>query len=254
MTGMRRQAVRLVSGTGLERAARSGYSACRALLPAAMLPVDDAKARVYDRQTVEIARRVLPPSGNSIDAGAHCGGILRHLLRLSPQGEHWAFEPIPNLARQLRRRFPRARVEQIALADFSGTAEFRFLPDAAAYSSLLNRVDVETGQPVQVLAVNVRRLDDVIPPELPIALIKIDVEGAEAAVLRGAERLLRRHHPVVIFECAPARLADCVPALDGAGMRLWLPADFIAGKRRRLDEVMSIGRERHEFCYVASSE
>ena len=251
---MRRQAVRLVSGTGIERAARSGYGACRALLPAAMLPADEAKARTYDRQTVEIARRVLPPRGNSIDAGAHCGGILKHLLRLSPEGEHWAFEPIPNLARQLRRRFPRARVEQVALADFAGTADFHFLPDAAAYSSLLNRADVEAGQPVRLLSVNVRRLDDVIPPELPIALIKIDVEGAEAAVLRGAAGLLRRYHPVVIFECAPARLADCVPVLDGAGLRLWLPSDFIAGKRRPLDEVLNIGRERHEFCYVASGE
>jgi len=251
---MRRQAVRLVSGTGIERAARSGYDAFRSLLPAAMLPVDEAKARTYDRQTVEIASRVLPPNGNSIDAGAHCGGILRHLLKLSPEGEHWAFEPIPNLARQLRRRFPRARVEEVALADFSGAAEFHFLPDAAAYSSLLNRADVEAGQPVRLLPVNVRRLDDVIPADIPIALIKIDVEGAEAAVLRGAARLLQRHQPVVIFECAPAKLADCIPTLDSAGLRLYHPADFLAGKRRQLDEVMKLGLDRHEFYYVASSQ
>jgi hypothetical protein len=65
--------------------------------------------------------------------------------------------------------------------------------------------------------------------------------------------LLERHHPLVLFECAPARLADCIPVLDRAGLRVWLPADFIAGKQRRLDEVMRLGRERHEFFYVASA-
>jgi FkbM family methyltransferase len=251
---MRRQVVRLVSGTRVERAARSGYNAGRALLPPALLSADEAKARTYDRQTIEIAARALAGDGNTIDAGAHCGSILRHLVRLSPRGEHWAFEPIPNLARQLRRHYPRARVEQVALSDFSGTAEFHFLPDAAAYSSLLSRTDVEADQSVHLLPVQVRRLDDVIPDDLPIAFIKIDVEGAEAAVLRGAARLLERDHPVVVFECAPARLADCVPVLESAGLSLWLPADFIAGKRRRLNEVMNFGLERHEFCDVASRE
>jgi FkbM family methyltransferase len=251
---MRSQAVRLLSGTRVERAARSGYNAWRALLPAALLSADEAKSRVYDRQTIEIAAGALATGGNTIDAGAHCGGILRHLLRLSPQGEHWAFEPIPNLAQQLRRRYPRARVEQVALSDFSGAAEFHFLPEAAAYSSLLTRNDVEVGQSVRLLPVQVRQLDDVIPEDLPIAFIKIDVEGAEAAVLRGAARLLERHHPVVVFECAPARLADCIPTLESAGLRISLPADFIAGRRRRLDDVMNLGRERHEFYYVASSE
>jgi len=250
---MRRQVVRLVNGTRVERAARSGYNACRALLPAALLSADEAKARGYDRQTVEIASKVLAGDGNTVDAGAHCGSILRHLLRQSPRGEHWAFEPIPNLAHQLRRHYPRARVEQVALSDFSGTAEFHFLPDAAAYSSLLTRTDVEAGQSVHLLPVQVRRMDDVIPEDLPMALIKIDVEGAEAAVLRGAARLLERDHPVVVFECAPAKLADCIPTLENAGLRLSLPADFIAGKRRRLDEVVNLGWERHEFCYVASS-
>ena len=36
-----------------------------------------------------------------------------------------------------------------------------------------------------------------------IGLIKIDVEGHEEAVLRGAERLLRRHRPIILFEQHP---------------------------------------------------
>jgi len=251
---MRRQAVRLLSGTRVERLARSGYNACRAMLPAALLSADETRARVHDRQTVKIASRVLVAGGNSVDAGASCGDILKQLLNLSPEGQHWAFEPIPNPAQQLRRGFPRARVEQIALSDFSGTAQFHFLPEAAAYRSLLTRTDVEAGQSVRLLPVQVRQLDDVIPEDLAVALIKIDVEGAEARVLCGAARLLERHPPVVVFECAPAKLTDCIPTLEGADLRFSFMADYIAGQRRPLSEVVRLCRDDHEFSYVASAE
>jgi FkbM family methyltransferase len=249
---MRRQAVRLLSGTRFERLARSGYNACRDRLPAALVSADTVKARVYDKQTIEIARRALSSGGNSIDVGANCGSILRALVKLSPYGLHWAFEPIPNLAAQLQKRFPSAKVEQIALADYSGTAQFRFLPDAAAYSSLLRRPEVENGQEVRELRVEVRTLDELIPADVNIDFVKVDVEGGEAAVFRGAAGLLRRQQPVVVFECAPAKLADCMPIFEDAGLRLWLPADFISGTPRAQAEVMRLGQQRDEFCYVAS--
>jgi hypothetical protein len=46
--------------------------------------------------------------------------------------------------------------------------------------------------------VSVERLDDLVTG--PVDVVKIDVEGAEAACLRGAERILREHRPLVIFE------------------------------------------------------
>lgn len=48
------------------------------------------------------------------------------------------------------------------------------------------------------------RLDDIagVPP----TLIKIDVEGSEAAVLRGAERVLREHGPKLLIELYPEML------------------------------------------------
>lgn len=39
-----------------------------------------------------------------------------------------------------------------------------------------------------------------LKPESNVAVLKIDVEGMESEVLRGAERLLRKHRPVVGFE------------------------------------------------------
>jgi len=43
-------------------------------------------------------------------------------------------------------------------------------------------------------------LDEVIPLDIKIDFIKIDVEGAELGVLKGATRLLKKYLPIVIFE------------------------------------------------------
>jgi FkbM family methyltransferase len=251
---MRKRIVMLLSGTPLERVAWSAYTACRDRVPAAMISPGAAKARGYDRLTIEIARSALRGSGNSIDVGAHYGSILKGLVKLSPGGSHWAFEPIPNLAKQLRKKFPGVTVSEFALSDYSGNTEFNFLPGSPAFSSLLSRPSVEAGEQVLQLRVDVRRLDDCIPENLPIAFIKVDVEGAEAAVLRGASKLLERHKPVVVFECAPAKLEECAFALDGAGLSISLMADYLAGKRRGHQEVLALGRESGEYYYVASRD
>ena len=50
------------------------------------------------------------------------------------------------------------------------------------------------------ISVRVLKLDEVLPEDLPVRLIKIDVEGAELQVMRGAQAVLRRWHPYVVFE------------------------------------------------------
>jgi FkbM family methyltransferase len=251
---MRKQAVMLLSGLPFERFVWRTYAACRARIPEAVLPPAAARARTYDRLTVEIARRVLSGGGSSVDIGAHYGSILKELVKASPAGSHWAFEPIPHLARQLRKGFPGVTVSELALSDYTGSTEFRFLPGSPAYSSLIARPQVESGQLVRRLRVQVRQLDECIPEQVPIAFIKIDVEGAEPEVLRGAARLLRRDQPVVVFESGPAQVADCAEALAGAGLHIWFLADYLAGRRRTLADVLSTGRARGEYYYVASKD
>jgi FkbM family methyltransferase len=63
--------------------------------------------------------------------------------------------------------------------------------------------------------VRLRRLDGVEEMEGDIKLIKIDVEGHEPAVLRGAEALIRRHQPIVVFELGPLEFAQGVPSAFG---------------------------------------
>jgi hypothetical protein len=58
----------------------------------------------------------------------------------------------------------------------------------------------QIGQEPILLNVEVEKLDDLIPEDLKIDLIKIDVEGAELGVLQGAKKILKKNKPLVLFE------------------------------------------------------
>jgi FkbM family methyltransferase len=122
------------------------------------------------------------------------------MIQLSPRGTHLAFEPIPAMAESLRREFPGARVYDLALSDVSGEATFRHVLNRPAYSGLKERSYPQAEVQIEVIPVRTVRLDELIPPDWPVRLIKVDVEGAELQVFRGAERTLRDHRPFVVFE------------------------------------------------------
>jgi FkbM family methyltransferase len=156
-----------------------------------------------DRRDTEHLRlvlvSVLSPHSNYIDVGANVGSVLDDVVRLAPQGNHHAFEPIRSLAAQLQERFPTVSVHTLALSDVPGKREFTFVKSRPGYSGFRERT-YPGAEDIEKIQVDAARLDDVLPSDYEPALIKIDVEGAELEVLRGARRTLERHKPVVVFE------------------------------------------------------
>jgi FkbM family methyltransferase len=159
-------------------------------------------------------RSRLNPDDNCIDIGASFGGYVEQMIAIAPRGAHFAFEPIPTLADDLRRKFPHVRVQAIALSDRTGDAKFHYFPDVSPFSGLKRRDDVAYDERTKVIDVPTARLDDVLP-DLSIALIKIDVEGAELDVLRGAQQTINEWRPVLIIEhdAGPAANYGATPAM-----------------------------------------
>jgi FkbM family methyltransferase len=147
------------------------------------------------RQLALLLAYVLREDSNCVDAGANVGDVLGQIVRYAPRGSHVAFEPLPDLAADLRRRFPAVDVREAALSDEAGTATFHRVRDGSSRSSLR-----PTGSAEDRLTVSVERLDDAVDAGYAPHLIKIDVEGAEGLLLRGAQATLARHRPVVVFE------------------------------------------------------
>ncbi len=143
----------------------------------------------------------LGPDSCCIDVGAHQGAVLGEMLRAAPQGRHIAYEPLPHLAEKLRQDFPHVDVRNAALADRSGEASFAHVRAAEGWSGLVFR-DLPGGIEPDLVELTTRLevLDDALDPDFVPALIKIDVEGAEEGVLRGAMRTLSTHRPTVMFE------------------------------------------------------
>jgi FkbM family methyltransferase len=168
-----------------------------------LLAAIDAKARQAQREEVGIAAILatsLRGEGSYIDIGTNRGQVLREAVRVAPRGDHVAFEPIPRLAEEIARVFPGVDCRRLALGARPETAQFFHYTRLDGWSGLRERPEIseERGRPERI-AVEVSTLDAEIGDLIP-SVIKIDVEGAELAVLEGGQSVLREARPVVVFE------------------------------------------------------
>ena len=166
------------------------------------LHLDLTRNMRYDRYTYRLFESVLERNSNCIDIGCHKGEILEWMLQFAPAGEQYAIEPIPYLFQNLQRNFPQSNVHLFpnALSDHDGKVNFTVVKNAPAYSGIKQRKYAVEHPELELIEVEVRRLDDLIPTGKTIRLIKLDVEGAELDVLKGATRILQECRPFVLFE------------------------------------------------------
>jgi FkbM family methyltransferase len=168
-----------------------------------LLAAIDAQTRQAQREEVGIAAILaasLRGEGSYIDIGANRGQVLREAVRVAPRGPHLAFEPIPRLAEEIARAFPGVDCRSKALGARPETAQFCHYTKLEGWSGLRSRPEIsdERGRPEQI-TVEVSTLDAELGERIP-SVVKIDVEGAELAVLEGGLSVLREARPVVVFE------------------------------------------------------
>jgi FkbM family methyltransferase len=151
----------------------------------------------------QIIRRLVHDSSNCIDVGCHIGSVLSLITKLAPRGRHMAFEPVPWKAARLAGRFPGVDVKQMAIGDATGEVTFQFDTQRSGYSGFRTS---GLSTHMREIIVPCERLDQLVPPERKIDFLKIDVEGAELMVLRGAHKLIERDRPPIVFESASSAL------------------------------------------------
>jgi FkbM family methyltransferase len=165
----------------------------------------------YDTEIIQRLSGFLEPGSVVLDVGANVGFYTVPLARrLSALGGHlYAFEPIPSNFRrlqdviQLNGLSEAASALCFALGDRSGEVGF-WLDDrdpAGTGNAVLVQGAVRQLHKANVTARMVR-LDDFAAEHAidRCHLIKVDVEGAEVLILRGAEEFIRRTRPVIYGE------------------------------------------------------
>jgi FkbM family methyltransferase len=159
--------------------------------------------RRWRRGDEELELKLLPilcsRERTSIDIGANFGMWTVRMAALSRKCI--AFEPIPALGRMLARGFGRSvEVHGAALSDRRGIAKLR-VPDLdTGYATIdpANALRTHKGRSVADVEVELATLDDFGLTN--VGFVKIDVEGHEEAVLRGAVETIARCRPNFIIE------------------------------------------------------
>jgi len=155
----------------------------------------------FPEKELYIVPSLCDKSKMSIDIGADRGIYTAHFVHLSR--DCLAFEPRPANASILQQMAEHLslpiRVEIVALSDTAGEAKLRIPRDhgSSTIEDSNPLVDFEGSTRFEI-AVPTRRLDDYKLDA--VGFIKIDVEGHELAVLRGAAETIQRCHPSMLIE------------------------------------------------------
>lgn len=187
-----------------------------------------------EREEIGFVLRHLRPGDTAVDIGAHKGAFTYWMRRkVGSQGSVLAFEPQPVLAARLRsltRSWPNVVVENMGLSSRSGTLSLRMPAGGPSPVATLEPRRMTAG--MLEIPVPVTTLDDYLAgttkPWRRINLIKCDVEGHELEVFRGAERTLRKHRPILLFEretrhCGGQPIALAFDYLTELGYRGYFP-------------------------------
>jgi FkbM family methyltransferase len=168
-----------------------------------LLPFDFTLNQKYDTQTRKVLKRYCRLQSNCIDIGCHKGEILDLLLKYAPYGIHFGFEPIPDLYEHLKIKYSNREncvISNIALSNINGTSTFNYVVSNPAYSGLKKRNYDRPGEMDTTIEVSTNLLDEMLPDGYKVDFMKIDVEGGEFLVLKGAIETLINYHPLLIFE------------------------------------------------------
>lgn len=152
-----------------------------------------------------------------VDVGAHVGyHSLRLARRVGGQGRLIAFEASPTnfsllCANLDRNGVPQALPVFAAVAATSGTAEFTLSVDSTGGNRAYRLSYVEPNLTVPAVA-----LDDIWPTDVPLHLVKVDVEGMDHLAIQGMQRMIDRwqaDHPDRVLT---------IPHRDGRRQSHWV--------------------------------
>jgi FkbM family methyltransferase len=220
------------------------------------------RSRVWDRTVRDkehlamLLAASLPTNANCVDVGAANGEILRHITRVAPRGRHIAYEPVAEFHAELVALFPQVDVRSVALSDTNGETTFTYVRDRPWVSGFRARVDQNGGRERETITVRTARLDDDLPEGYVPDFIKIDVEGAEESVFRGALGTIARHRPIVAFqhgrgtaEAYGTKPSDIFRLLTGeAGLRIF---DMDASGPYTSEEFQAAFDSNSHFHFIA---
>ncbi len=205
-----------------------------------------------------VVRRHVRPGTIAVDVGANCGFYSLLLAEgVGPAGRLFAFEGNPRMAALTRKNleingfFARSAVAHVLVGSARGRSSFQLFEEHMGSSTMQDRSAAAAafGDRVSTIEVDTISLDEALADVPAIHFLKIDAEGAEDLIIRGAQALIRRSDDLtMVIEFAP--LAG-FPGYDAA--RAYLARFREMGFRvRRISEAGEIENVSDDVLLEAS--
>jgi FkbM family methyltransferase len=139
------------------------------------------------------------------DIGANKGEYAYYAEKLINPKNIYLFEPEKKLNKQLNAIFKNCKIFEVALSDSQGMHQFKIPVINGVADNCLSSLEVDNKEDNEteaiVYEVTTNTLDNFTKEKNTFpSLIKIDVEGHELSVLKGAEQYILTHHPTLIIE------------------------------------------------------
>jgi FkbM family methyltransferase len=175
----------------------------------------------------------LGPGETVLDIGANIGIMTVLMAKACPEGQVYAFEPVPDNFEALQRivsfmKVKNTSLHQVALGAQQGAVQMRMPQIRGVRMQGLSHIvhqSIEGYEGAhQEYSVPQIALDDFdFGPHRPIAAIKMDVENYERFVLEGAKELLSRDRPQIYCELWPNENREhCFRLLTALGYEAWV--------------------------------
>jgi len=194
----------------------------------------------FEEKTERLIEGRLEPGMIAVDIGANFG---YHTFRLAqgvgPSGRVLAIEPMTEAFTRLRANAGRNNFAQITYIQ-AGLSDAELGITSVAFTS---HYDIDGTDRTEPERVRVTTLDNLVAEQglERVDFIKLDVDGYEGKVFRGAVETLKRWHPDVLFEISPGMMLEqgdhpegLFAILDGLGYRLLDEDQELALDRRDL--------------------
>ncbi|MCF6267616.1 MAG: FkbM family methyltransferase, partial [Desulfuromusa sp.] len=219
-----------------------------------------------DEIMFQIFEMYIKEDDNVLEIGANVGThtvILQKMV--GENGNVFAFEPFEENIAKLKKRLDlntnNVKIFKFAISNYQGEAQFKVFRDKPGTCGFIERPWYDK-EGMEVINVKVNFIDN-IKEITNVALIKIDIEGADFDAIKGSISLINKSRPLIIFEggrkkSIPASLYGYTSKefqtffseidyelYDNLGVKF----DFDLWDERALNDFIAIPKEKHEYLY-----
>jgi FkbM family methyltransferase len=167
---------------------------------------------IYRRKELPIGTDLMEDLKNKIgidlqtifDVGANVGDTTLEYVHSFPKAQVWSFEPVSKTFEELKRRtknFGNVHSYNLALGEKEEAKQIKLFDDNLSYLNSLKPLAMNEAQTARTETIQVTTLDSFLEKEKisSVDLLKIDTEGYELSVLRGAQSAIANNKIKLIF-------------------------------------------------------